>query len=91
MKGFSQAWFVIVFLLDVTFQAAEFFTLEINEFAGLVVLHMVADAASFLFKRFGMNLMGETDLRPSQLAKNILVGQIVFSLLRDRIRPNCDT
>ncbi len=65
MKGFPQAWFLIVFLLDVTFHTAKLFTLEINEFAGLVVLHMVTEAASFFLKRFGMDLMGETDLRPS--------------------------
>ena len=65
MKGFAQARFVVVFLLNMAFGAVEFFTLDINEFAGLVVLHMVTDSASVFRKRFGMKLMGKTDLRPS--------------------------
>ena len=81
MKGFPQARFVIFLLYDVAFQAAELFTLAVNEFAGLVVLHMVTGAASVFLKGFGMNLMGETHRRPSQPAKNILVSQIVLSLL----------
>ena len=88
MEGFPQSWFVIVFLLDVAFQAAEFFTLAINKFTGLVVLHVVTDAASFLRQRFSMYFMGETDRRPSKLAKDIPVGQIIFSLLRAGIGPN---
>jgi hypothetical protein len=91
MICFPQAWFVIVFLLDVAFQAAEFFTLAINEFTGLVVLQMVTDAASTLRQRFSMNFMGEPDRRPAKLAKNIPVGQVIFSLLRAAIRPNRDS
>jgi hypothetical protein len=75
----------------VAFQAAELFTLAINRFAGLLVLHMVTDAASVFLKGFGMNLMGETHLRPAQLAKNILVSQIVFSLLGTGNGPSRDT
>jgi len=65
VKGFPQGGCVIVFLLGVAFQAAKFLTLNINEFAGLVVLHMVTDSATFFLQRFGMNLMRKTDLRPS--------------------------
>ena len=90
MKGFPQGRFVIVLPADVAFQAAELFTLPINEFAGWVVLHMVTDAASSLIKRFGMNLMGESDRRPSQLAKNILISQIVLSILGTGNVPSCN-
>ena len=88
MEGFSQARFVTVFLLDVAFHTGLPFSLDINEFAGLVVLHMVTGSAPFFLKGFGMSFMGETDLWPSQHAKNIAVGQIVISFLCDCIRPD---
>ena len=65
MKGFSQAGLVIVLLSDVTFHTAKFFILDINEFAGLVVLHMMTNPTTFILQSGGMNFMGETDLRPS--------------------------
>ena len=88
MEGFSQARFVTVFLLDVAFHTGLLFTLDINEFVGLVVLHMVTGSAPFFLKGLGVSFMGETDLRPSQLAENFAVGQVVISLLCECNRPD---
>ena len=81
MKRFSQGGFVMDFLETVAFLAAQLLTLDIDEPAGLIILHMVTDTAARIRQRFGMNVMGEADRRSSQFAKNILVSQIVLGLL----------
>ena len=65
VKGFSQSGFVVFCLRIVAFSAAEFFTLDINEFAGFAIRVVMTNPTACIRQIIGMDCMRKSDLRPS--------------------------
>ena len=65
VKCFPQRGYVVLFLGVVTFTAAEFFALDINEFTGFVVRVVMTDSTACIRQIIGMDCMRKSHQRPS--------------------------
>jgi len=73
-----------------TFHAAALISFAVYELTGFIIPCVMAHSATAIFKTYGMVFMGKTDLRPSQAAEYIFVGQNVYFFLGHRwLPPDC--
>ena len=87
VKGLSERGDVVFFSVIVTFLAAALFSFDVYEPAGLVFRHMMTLTAADGWVAGGMELMGKRDLRPSQVAEDIVMGQDIVGFLGHRPLP----
>ena len=80
--GFLQGGrHLFFFLRTMAFPAAQFFTLHINKSPALFIPEVMAGAASFVFKCFGMIFVGKHNRWSSELTENVLMCQEIYILL----------